>query len=342
MSDVDDLKTMLRDNADEMHVDPQMPTNLRTRARRRRLGTALLTSAMAAGIGVAAFAGAAHLVSNQAEPRPANPPADRTFTFVVPSDAMLPTYAVGDLVEIDPTERVPVRGNVILFSDPNGEAIPTGAGGCPSRDDCFLKRVIGLPGETLEIRDGRVFVDGNPLSEPYALMDSSTFGPVKVAAGTCFVMGDNRANSADSRSLLGPIPEELIIGTVARPPNDQSVPNAVRESGVAYMKGRYGHVAEVYAEGRLTRAEWAAAEPGNTQSIDVAGHEAEFVYVLFFTGRFEVQLPPISNCRESDSGCVLSYKAGRLILDADGYPLNEQLWLERKSADPLVGPAFED
>ena len=78
----------------------------------------------------------------------------------------------------------------------------------------FIKRVIGLPGETVEGRDGVVTIDGVPLDEPY-LKDPSApiapFGPIKVPSHALFVMGDNRSESQDSR-FFGPIPTEDVVG----------------------------------------------------------------------------------------------------------------------------------
>ena len=96
----------------------------------------------------------------------------------------------------------------------------------PERD--FIKRVIGLPGETLEVRDKKVFIDGKPLDEPYAhYIDAPTiptefhevtssdvrerYGPVTVPPNQYFVMGDNRDNSQDSR-YWGFLPRENIKG----------------------------------------------------------------------------------------------------------------------------------
>ncbi len=84
----------------------------------------------------------------------------------------------------------------------------------PSID--YIKRAVGLPGETLEIRNDQVFINGEPLDEPYAYFEpnerksrkaqgltavapSSRYGPVKIPEGKLFAMGDNRYNSADSR-----------------------------------------------------------------------------------------------------------------------------------------------
>ena len=82
----------------------------------------------------------------------------------------------------------------------------------PSTED-YIKRVIGLPGEMVEGRRGRVFVDGHRLLEPYLDrgVTTSDFGPLRVPDGTLWVMGDNRANSSDSR-FIGPIPISKVVG----------------------------------------------------------------------------------------------------------------------------------
>lgn len=94
----------------------------------------------------------------------------------------------------------PRRGDVIVFEYP----LDT------SRD--FIKRVIALPGETVEVRNGQVFVDGRLLPEPFGPNPSArNFGPLRVPPDTVFVMGDNRNNSSDSRTW-GPLPINEIIG----------------------------------------------------------------------------------------------------------------------------------
>lgn len=94
----------------------------------------------------------------------------------------------------------PRRGDVIVFEYP----LDT------SRD--FIKRVIALPGETVEVRNGQVFVDGRLLPEPFGPNPSArSFGPLRVPPDTVFVMGDNRNNSSDSRTW-GPLPMNEIIG----------------------------------------------------------------------------------------------------------------------------------
>ena len=96
--------------------------------------------------------------------------------------------------------HAPQQGDVIVFHEPND----------PSRD--FVKRVIGLPGDTVELRFGIVYVNDLPLDESYLVKrDTSNLAPVFVQQGFYFVLGDNRAVSYDSREL-GPIPQENIVG----------------------------------------------------------------------------------------------------------------------------------
>lgn len=107
--------------------------------------------------------------------------------------------------------REPRRGDVIVFRYPEQPEID------------FVKRVVGLPGETLVIRDKQVFIDGKELPEPYVTFtDDRTerpsspfhrdhFGPYKVPPGEYFAMGDNRDNSHDSR-FWGSVPRQMIKG----------------------------------------------------------------------------------------------------------------------------------
>ena len=89
----------------------------------------------------------------------------------------------------------------------------------PERGDTnFVKRVVGLPGETVEIRDGILHIDGVPYEEPYIPVEYrggrlNTFGPYTVPEGEYFVLGDHRNNSNDSRSQ-GAISRDMIIGHV--------------------------------------------------------------------------------------------------------------------------------
>ncbi|NPV71212.1 MAG: signal peptidase I [Firmicutes bacterium] len=94
----------------------------------------------------------------------------------------------------------PQRGDVVVFHLPK------------RGDKDFIKRVIGLPGETLEIRLGRVYINQQPIDEPYVRKDVLSDHPkVVIPAGQVFVMGDNRPNSHDSRAF-GPVPINLLRG----------------------------------------------------------------------------------------------------------------------------------
>ncbi len=106
--------------------------------------------------------------------------------------------------------RAPRRGDIIVFKFPQD----------PSRD--FIKRVIGVPGDTVEVRDETVFINGAPLKEDYVLdTPNYTYGPKTVPPDSYFVLGDNRRNSFDSHAWGAScgnqqqcdfVPEENIIG----------------------------------------------------------------------------------------------------------------------------------
>ena len=96
----------------------------------------------------------------------------------------------------------PRHADIIVFRFPND----------PSRD--FVKRVIGLPGETVSMKGGEVFIDGDRLDEPYLMdRDSDNMSPTLVPPDSYFVMGDNRDGSSDSRHW-GPVPLDNIVGKV--------------------------------------------------------------------------------------------------------------------------------
>lgn len=82
------------------------------------------------------------------------------------------------------------------------------------RSQSFIKRVIGLPGETLQIEDGKLYIDGKYTPEPYVprrYFDDSSYGPIKIPPHDYFVMGDHRDSSNDSR-IFGPVPRKYIYG----------------------------------------------------------------------------------------------------------------------------------
>ena len=147
--------------------------------------------------------------------------------FFIPSGSMEPTLQPGDRVLVQKVVYGPDRGDVIVFSDPQGRPGPDRGivGGFvhwlsstlgierPEHED-FIKRVIGLPGETVELRDGRLYVDGVRIHEPYlkGAVDTRDYGPVRVPEGALFVLGDNRLNSNDSRFGLGFVPVDKVVG----------------------------------------------------------------------------------------------------------------------------------
>ncbi len=128
--------------------------------------------------------------------------------FYIPSASMEPTLKVGDRVLVNKLSydfHDVRRGDIVVFGSPPGEDNPD------IKD--LIKRVIGLPNDTVEGRDGRVYINGDPLKEPYlpAGTSTSSFGPEKVPPGHLWVMGDNRSNSKDSR-FFHTIPESLVVG----------------------------------------------------------------------------------------------------------------------------------
>lgn len=125
--------------------------------------------------------------------------------FDVPSSSMEPTLAPGDHVLVSKSAYLlgePERGDVAALRNPE------------ARDEVLIKRIVGLPGDKVEIRDSVLYVNGERQREAYVnrrLNDGNFFGPEKVPAGEVFVMGDNRANSRDSRTF-GPVPGQHLYG----------------------------------------------------------------------------------------------------------------------------------
>jgi signal peptidase I len=125
----------------------------------------------------------------------------------VPSPSMVPTIEVQDRFLSNKTAywfHKPQRYDIIIFKPPAALGI---------KED-FVKRVIGLPGETIAVRNGVVYINNKPLAEPYITPDRAPladFDPYIIPDGNLFMMGDNRNNSQDSR-YWGPLPIENIKG----------------------------------------------------------------------------------------------------------------------------------
>jgi len=152
----------------------------------------------------------------------------RTFVvqaFKIPSGSMLPTLLIGDHLLVNKfmygvkmpfTGKLlipynePERGDVVVFRFPKDRSVD------------YIKRVIGTPGDTVEIREKKVYINGEPIDDPYAHISTPSilnanasprdnFGPVLVPDDRIFVMGDNRDNSYDSR-FWGFVDQRDILG----------------------------------------------------------------------------------------------------------------------------------
>jgi signal peptidase I len=144
--------------------------------------------------------------------------------FKIPSGSMIPTLLIGDHILVNKfvygvrlpyfgTEIVPVgkprRGDVVVFIYPQDE------------DKDFIKRVVGVEGDTVEVRDKRLHVNGEPVADPHAhfaegedgraVAPRDNYGPFQVPPGYIFVMGDNRDRSYDSR-FWGPVALDKVKG----------------------------------------------------------------------------------------------------------------------------------
>jgi signal peptidase I len=172
--------------------------------------------------------------------------------YRIPSESMMPTLEPGQRILVNRFSHHiggdPKLGEITVFRPPRGAE--TGAcghdgegpfydGGPPSRRPCsrgtpekadttFVKRVVGLPGDTIAVVNGHVVRNGKPASEPFASScpgAECNLNPIRVPAGTYFLMGDNRGNSDDSR-FWGPVPRDWIIGKAVAsywPPGDLGI-----------------------------------------------------------------------------------------------------------------------
>lgn len=131
--------------------------------------------------------------------------------FRIPSESMVPTLMTGDRVLVNKLSyrlHDVNRGDVVVFTRP--ENLTSG----PDEPEDLIKRVIGLPGDTVQTKDGKVYVNGRELDEPYLPAGTATNGledPLDVPDGHVLVMGDNRGNSQDGR-VFGPISTDTIVG----------------------------------------------------------------------------------------------------------------------------------
>jgi len=157
--------------------------------------------------------------------------------YRIPSGSMLPTLEPGQRILVDRFSHLlgsdPALGDITVFTPPRGAE--TSACGVPgqgpfydgaaSHTSCsrptaakgtttFVKRVVGLPGDTIAIRNGHVIRNGKPAKEPFASSckgSECNLAPITVPRGSYFLMGDNRGDSDDSR-YWGPVPRGWIIG----------------------------------------------------------------------------------------------------------------------------------
>jgi signal peptidase I len=152
----------------------------------------------------------------------------RTFVvqaFKIPSGSMLPTLQIGDHLLVNKFiygVRLPFTGSMLIpFNEPDrGDVVVFKFPKDRSVD--YIKRIIGTPGDTVEVRDKKVYINGEPVDDPHAHISTPSvlsgnasprdnFGPVLVPEGRIFVMGDNRDNSFDSR-FWGFVEQKDILG----------------------------------------------------------------------------------------------------------------------------------
>jgi signal peptidase I len=169
--------------------------------------------------------------------------------YRIPSASMVPTLKEGQRILVNRFSHKiggdPALGDVTVFTPPSGADEsecgndgqgPFYDGGEEARQSCakptsskadttFVKRVVGMPGDTIAVVNGHVIRNGKRANEPFASECSTAecnLNPIKVPAGSYFMMGDNRGNSADSR-FWGPVPRDWVIGKAVAtywPPNE--------------------------------------------------------------------------------------------------------------------------
>lgn len=152
--------------------------------------------------------------------------------YRIPSDSMAPTLRAGQRVLVDRVSTSvadPQLRDVVVFHPPAGADARQTSAMCGALrlpgEPCltpvrrtskltYIKRIVGLPGDRLSVRGGRVVRNGKPLDEPYATRchaEPCEIGDFRVPRGSYFMMGDNRGHSSDSR-FWGPVPRDQVIG----------------------------------------------------------------------------------------------------------------------------------
>lgn len=148
-----------------------------------------------------------------------------TVRFYIEGPSMQPNFWAGQFLIVSRVHYLlatPERGDIVVFDPPGDDDEPN--------DPLLIKRLIGLPGDFVEVRDGSVFINEEPLIEPYlhdlnSPVRCSEFCEVTLGTGQYFMMGDNRNNSRDSR-VFGPVELNRIVGeAIIRywPPSDWGI-----------------------------------------------------------------------------------------------------------------------
>jgi len=169
------------------------------RRERSKIAIALICAYLVIA-GLIPFASALGIRENVAEAR------------YIPGESMLPTLEVGDRVVVEKVTyrtREPQRSDIIIFMPP--ESLQQGN---PPLTEALIKRIVGLPNETVQVKEQKIFINEQPLEERYIPTEFAPaydWGPEVIPENSYFVLGDNRNNSYDSH-LWGYVPRENIIG----------------------------------------------------------------------------------------------------------------------------------
>jgi signal peptidase I len=141
----------------------------------------------------------------------------RFKSYYIPSESMQPTLQVNDRIVTDRDsyqQQSPQRGDIVIFQPPDRLIQMLKGSMAVDAKTVFVKRVIGLPGDVIEIKQGQVYVNTKPLPETYLLeAPDYVWGPVKVPAASFVVLGDNRNNAFDSH-YWGMVPRRYLLGKV--------------------------------------------------------------------------------------------------------------------------------